>query len=183
MKPERRCGETRGFIYLSFLFRPVGFCFSKILHLCRNPPSQNPPVLLPQKSVCWHTLPCCRVRRQPLSRVSRKQRYNTLDFASKIVCQQGCSRPYWKPCVKGDSPPLNTPYFLRCEYPSCKNTVWNTCSENAKEAVLSHNTCVVELHSFIELQHQTGSAKPVQYLHSCRLIVAQFLEGKLPDLG
>ena len=73
--------------------------------------------------------------------------------------------------------------FLRCEYPSCKNTVWNTCSENAKEAVLSHNTCVVELLSFIELQHQTGSAKPVQYLHSCRLIVAQFLEGKLPDLG
>ena len=24
----------RGFIYLSFLFRPVGFCFSKILRLC-----------------------------------------------------------------------------------------------------------------------------------------------------
>lgn len=120
---------------------------------------------------------------QPPSSVSGRKRYNTLDFASKIVCQQGCSRPYWKPCVKGDSPPLNTPYFLRCEYPSCKNTVWNTCSENAKEAVLSHNTCVVELLSFIELQHQTGSAKPVQYLHSCRLIVAQFLEGKLPDLG
>ena len=119
----------------------------------------------------------------PFPRQPEAKGYNTLDFASKIVCQQGCSRPYWKPCVKGDSPPLNTPYFLRCEYPSCKNTVWNTCSENAKEAVLSHNTCVVELLSFIELQHQTGSAKPVQYLHSCRLIVAQFLEGKLPDLG
>ena len=46
----------------------------------------------------------CRNRSQPLSRVSRKQRYNTLDFASKIVCQQECSRPYWKPSVKEDSP-------------------------------------------------------------------------------
>lgn len=138
----------------------------------------------PTKSACSASAEkCLSGVGQPLSSVSGRQRYNTLDFASKIVCQQGCSRPYWKPCVKGDSPPLNTPYFLRCEYPSCKNTVWNTCSENAKEAVLSHNTCVVELLSFIELQHQTGSAKPVQYLHSCRLIVAQFLEGKLPDLG
>lgn len=35
--------------------------------------------------------------------VSRKQRYNkgiTLDLASKIDCQQGCSRPYWKPGAK-----------------------------------------------------------------------------------
>ena len=70
-------------MYLHFLFRPVGFCFSKILRLCRNPPSQNPPVLLPRKSVCCHTLPHRRVRRQPLSRVSRKQRYNTLDFAKQ----------------------------------------------------------------------------------------------------
>ena len=46
----------------------------------------------------------CRNCSQPLSRVSRKQRYNTLDFASKIVCQQECSRPYWKPSVKEDSP-------------------------------------------------------------------------------
>ena len=177
-----RCGGTRA-VYTSASFSGQSDFASQKSCICVTLVSQNPPVLLPRKCVCCHTLPCCRVRRQPLSRVSRKQRYNTLDFASKIVCQQGCSRPYWKPCVKGDSPPLNTPYFLRCEYPSCKNTVWNTCSENAKEAVLSHNTCVVELLSFIELQHQTGSAKPVQYLHSCRLIVAQFLEGKLPDLG
>ena len=82
-------------------------------------------------------------RMRSLSRVSRKQRYNTLDFASKIVCQQGCSRPYWKPSVKGgaglrwrpqsvkrfealteptgETSPLNAPYFLRREYPNCKN--------------------------------------------------------------
>ncbi len=32
-----RCGGTRACIYLCFLLRPVRFCFSKILHLCRNP--------------------------------------------------------------------------------------------------------------------------------------------------
>ena len=31
-----RRGGTGAFIYLCFLFRTVGFCFSKILHLCRN---------------------------------------------------------------------------------------------------------------------------------------------------
>ena len=30
---------------------------------------------------------------QPLSSVSGRKRYNTLDFASKIVCQQGCFSP------------------------------------------------------------------------------------------
>ena len=178
-----RCGGTRA-VYTSASFSGQSDFASQKSCVCtvsHTTKSACPPAA--EKRLPTAICPYSRWRSQPLSRVSRKQRYNTLDFASKIVCQQGCSRPYWKPCVKGDSPPLNTPYFLRCEYPSCKNTVWNTCSENAKEAVLSHNTCVVELLSFIELQHQTGSAKPVQYLHSCRLIVAQFLEGKLPDLG
>ena len=37
LKQRQRCGGTKAFIYLCFLFRPVGFCFSKILRLCRNP--------------------------------------------------------------------------------------------------------------------------------------------------
>ena len=41
-------------------------------------------------------------------------------------------------------------------------------SSEEKKAVLSHNTRVVELLSFIELQYRTGYAKPVQYLHPCR---------------
>ena len=47
---------------------------------------QNLPVLLLPKSVCpvWW---------QPLSSVSGCKRYNTLDFASKIACQQGCFSP------------------------------------------------------------------------------------------
>lgn len=40
----------------------------------------------PSTAIC----PRSRWRSQPLSSVSRKQRYNTLDFPRKIVCQQGC---------------------------------------------------------------------------------------------
>ena len=42
---------------------------------------QNPPVLLPPKSACpLFICPGCKCRSQPLPGVSRKQRYNTLDF-------------------------------------------------------------------------------------------------------
>ena len=46
-----------------------------------------------EKCLSTAICPYSRWRSQPLSRVSRKQRYNTLDFASKIVCQQGCFAP------------------------------------------------------------------------------------------
>ena len=66
--------------------------------------SQNPPVLLPRKSVCCHTLPHRRVRRQPLSRVSRKQRYNTLDFAKQNRVPTGMLlAPIGNPAAKGCS--------------------------------------------------------------------------------
>ena len=71
---------------------------------------------------------CCRrkvsVRRGTApSSVSGRKRYNTLDFASKIVCQQGCSRPYWKPRAKGLHPSGHPAYFPRKWYPNCKNAV------------------------------------------------------------
>ena len=47
---------------------------------------------------------CLSGVRQPFSSVRGRKRYNTLDFASKIVCQQGCSHPYWKPGAKGFHP-------------------------------------------------------------------------------
>ena len=175
--------RDEGCIYLCFLLRPVGFCFSKILHLCHLGVTKSACPTAAEKCLSTAICPYSRWRSQPLSRVSRKQRYKHTRLCKQNRVPTGMLAPLLETLRQRGFPPLNTPYFLRCEYPSCKNTVWNTCSENAKEAVLSHNTCVVELLSFIELQHQTGSAKPVQYLHSCRLIVAQFLEGKLPDLG
>ena len=78
--------------------------------------SQNPPVLLPRKSVCRHTLPCCRVRRQPLSRVSRKQRYNTLDFPTENRVPTGMLAPLLETQRQRDAP-FETPHFpRRCIY-------------------------------------------------------------------
>ena len=69
-----------------------------------QPASQNPPVLLPRKSVCRHTLPHRRVHRQPLFRVSRKQRYNTLDFPTENRVPTGMLRaPIGNPASKGCS--------------------------------------------------------------------------------
>ena len=52
----------------------------------------------------------CRCRSQPLSSVSRKQRYNTLDFPRKIVCQQGCYSPLLETQSRGITP-LWSPLF------------------------------------------------------------------------
>ncbi len=102
------------------------FPASRIL-LLKNPAfvlyltSQNPPVLLPRKSVCCHTLPHRRVRRQPLSRVSRKQRYNTLDFAKQNRVPTGMLRaPIGNPVQKGIFP-LQSLIFFAGAYANCKS--------------------------------------------------------------
>ena len=123
----------------SFYIPLLPFPASRIL-LLKNPafvsPSASQNVLLRRKSVCRHPLLYCRDRRQPLSRVSRKQRYNTLDFPDGKSCaNRDAARPYWKPSAKGGSP-LEAPIFLAGGYPNCENAVWNACSENAK--VSSH---------------------------------------------
>ena len=69
--------------------------------------------------------------------------------------------------------PLQSLIFLAGAYANCKRQLALPALKIQKKAVLSHNTRVVELLPFIELLHQTGFAKSVQYLHSCRLIVVQ----------
>ena len=46
---------------------------------------------------------------QPLSSVSGRKRYNTLDFASKIVCQQGCFSPLLETQSQRGFAPLDAP--------------------------------------------------------------------------
>ena len=73
---------------------------------------QNPPVL-------WMTESVCSCPEQPLSATHGRQRYNTLDLASKIVCHEtsgfiGCFLPLkgaallWIPPAKAALPPLET---------------------------------------------------------------------------
>lgn len=74
---------------------------------------QNPPALLPPKSVC--PLPICpsrRCRSQPLTGVSRKQRYkHTRLSEGKSCANRGAARPYWKTRAKGTAS-LWTPHLF-----------------------------------------------------------------------
>ena len=77
-----RCGETRDDIPL------LPFSVSRILPavqiLISSLGVQNSPALLPPGSVCLLSIcPDCRCLNQPLPGVSRKQRYNTLDFPTE----------------------------------------------------------------------------------------------------
>ena len=99
--------RDEGCIYLCFLLRPVGFCFSKILHLCHLGVTKSACPTAAEKCLSTAICPYSRWRSQPLSRVSGQQRYNTLDFAEQnrvlrwtlspldTLCQQGCSRHFW----------------------------------------------------------------------------------------
>lgn len=59
--------------------RTGGFCFQQIPDSAPGG-TQDPPVLLTLEKVCSV--------RPPLSSVSGRQRYNTLDFARKVVCHE-----------------------------------------------------------------------------------------------
>ena len=103
--------------------RTGGFCFRKLLGFSSGR-TQNPPVL-------WLTERACSCPEQPLSATHGRQRYNTLDLASKIVCHEtagfigfflprralpsiGCLLPrqrcrLWKPLPTGHSRPYWKP--------------------------------------------------------------------------
>ena len=68
--------------------------------------TQNPPVLLPPEMVC-------SARKHPLSSVSGRRRYNTLDFPTENRVPTGRFRPYWKPRIKGICHPFEIPARLR----------------------------------------------------------------------
>ena len=107
-----RCGGTGAFIYLCFLLRPVGFCFSKILHLCHLGVTKSACPTVAEKCLSPAICPYSRWRSQPLSRVGRKQRYNTLDFPTENRVPTGMLRaPIGNPASK-EIAPLCTPLVL-----------------------------------------------------------------------
>ena len=78
----------------------------------------------PTKSACSAAAEkCLSGVGQPLSSVSGRKRYNTLDFPRKIVCQQGCFSPLLETQSQGISPLWTPAYFPRKWYPNCKNAV------------------------------------------------------------
>ena len=91
---------------------PARWILPSVQILISSVSAQNPPVLLPPKRVC--PLPICpsrRCRSQPLPGVSRKRRYNTLDFPRKSRVPTGVLlAPIGNPEPRGYSP-LDTPCF------------------------------------------------------------------------
>ena len=55
-------------------------------------------VAMPIRASFCHRTGACRSLSHPLSRVSRKQRYNTLDFAEQNRVPKGCCDPIGNPC-------------------------------------------------------------------------------------
>ena len=117
----RVAAEGRGLIYTSASFSGHSEFVSQKFCICVNTVvTKSACPTAAEKRLSASICLCRRCRSQPLSSVSRKQRYNTLDFASKIVCQQGCFSPLLETQSQGDSSPLDTPSFSRKWYPNCK---------------------------------------------------------------
>ena len=71
---------------------------------------QNPPVLQPPEMVCSRS-------QHPLSSVSGRRRYNTLDFPTENRVPTGRFHPYWKPRIQGICYPFEIPARLcMCSY-------------------------------------------------------------------
>lgn len=113
--------RDKGCIYLCFLLRPVGFFFSKILHLCHLGATKSACPTAAEKCLPTAICPHSRWRSQLLSRVSRKQRYNTLDFAKQNRVPTGMLRaPIGNPVQKGIFP-LQSLIFFAGAYANCKS--------------------------------------------------------------
>ena len=126
----------RGLIYTSASFSGQSDFVSQKFCICVNTVvTKSACPTAAEKRLSASICLCRRCRSQPLSSVSRKQRYNTLDFASKIVCQQGCFSPLLETQSQGDIP-LWTPHiFFAGWYPNCKNAVCHQCEEKAKGSI------------------------------------------------
>ena len=144
----RNAAAGRGLLYPSASFSGQSDFASQKSCVCVTLMSQNPPVLLPRKSVCRHTLPHRRVRRQPLSRASRKQRYNTLDFAKQNRVPTGMLAPLLE-TPRQRNIPFAIPHFpRRCIY-KLQKAACNACSENAKGSL---HRCVAQTSFRAEMQ-------------------------------
>ena len=99
-----RCGGTKALIYLCFLFRAGRFCClanSDFVRGCTKSACPTAAEKCLSTAICPHS----RWRSQSLSSVSRKQRYNTLDFPMENRVPTGMLlAPIGNPEQRGYSP-------------------------------------------------------------------------------
>ena len=131
----RVAAEGRGLIYTSASFSGQSDFVSQKFCICVNTVvTKSACPTAAEKRLSASICLCRRCRSQPLSSVSRKQRYNTLDFASKIVCQQGCFSPLLETQSQRGYSPLDTPFFFTLRRSNYENAVCHRCEEKQKEA-------------------------------------------------
>lgn len=82
----------------------------------------------PERRNCSHTFRGVIQLRLP----SALQRYNTLDFPKKVVCQQGCCSPLLETQSQRGNPLWIPLVFVACVYTSLSRLVYFTISENTK---------------------------------------------------
>ncbi len=98
--------EGWGLSYTPCLLMKPALCF-------RLPsPKQNSVFLLLQM--------CLPFPWQPHFRSNADRAYNTLHFASKVVCQMGALPPLGTPARKGDMPPLHGAHIVFSCYPTLR---------------------------------------------------------------
>lgn len=85
----RVAAEGRGLIYTSASFSGQSDFVSQKFCICVNTVvTKSACPTAAEKRLSASICLCRRCRSQPLSSVSRKQRYNTLDFLVKVVCHE-----------------------------------------------------------------------------------------------
>ena len=128
----RVAAEGRGLIYTSASFSGQSDFVSQKFCICVNTVvTKSACPTAAEKRLSASICLCRRCRSQPLSSVSRKQRYNRLSYG-KSCANRGATRPYWKPRAKGIAPLWTPAIFFTQWYPNCKNSVWNRHEENDK---------------------------------------------------
>ncbi len=106
--------------------RTVGFCSWQILSFVPLPATNS--------ACSAAAVKCLSGVGQPLSSVSGRKRYNTLDFAEQNRVPTGMLSPLLETQRRGDDP-LWTPFFFTQRRSNCENPVCHRCEENAKGSI------------------------------------------------
>ncbi len=129
----RVAAAGRGLIYTSASFSGQSDFVSQKSCICVNAVvTKSSCPTATEKCLSTAICLCRRCRSQPLSSVSRKQRYNTLDFPEENRVPTGMLlAPIGNPEPR-DCTPLDTPVFVTCVYTNLPRLVYCTLSENTK---------------------------------------------------
>ena len=131
----RVAAEGRGLIYTSASFSGQSDFVSQKFCICVNTVvTKSACPTAAEKRLSASICLCRRCRSQPLSSVSRKQRYNTLDFPTENRVPTGMLlAPIGNPEPKRLRP-SGHPACPCSDYPSCSHTMDAPLPEQAKQA-------------------------------------------------